>query len=111
MSDIPLRLGPELFAPVVGSEFQLRAPDGRTLPVVLTKLTEANRDLNTTQFSLLFRVPAGGPTQQAVYTLEQERVGSVQLLLVPVAQLDDGLLFEAAIALLGRQETERSERQ
>ena len=110
MSDDSIPVGRALFAPVVGSEFQLRAPDGRSVPVVLTKLTDHKRDLHTTQFSLLFRVPSGGPTQQDVYTLEQERVGTVQLLLVPVAQVEDGLIFEAAIALLGGQETEGGDR-
>jgi hypothetical protein len=106
MSDAPAPFGRDLFAPAVGSEFHLRAPDGRSVPVVLTKLTDRGADGYTTQFSLLFSVPAGGPTQQDVYTLEQEQVGSVQLLLVPVARLEDGLLFEAAIALLGRRQTE-----
>jgi hypothetical protein len=109
MTKPPVPFGRELFAKVVGSEFQLRAPDGRSLPIVLTKLVDCNRDLHTTQFSLLFRVPVGGPTEQDVYTIEQEEVGSVELLLVPVARVEDGLIFEAAFALLGKAQTESGE--
>ncbi len=101
MSNTPVVMSRELFAPTVGSEFRLRAPDGRSMPIVLTKLTDRGGGLHTTQFSLLFEVPDGGPTEQDVYTLEQEAIGSVDLMLVPVARVENGLLFEAAFALLG----------
>jgi hypothetical protein len=105
MNGPPVSFSRELFAPTVGSEFQLRAPDGRAMPIVLTKLTDRGGGLHTTQFSLLFRVPDGGPTEQDVYTLEQDDIGSLQLLLVPVARVEDGLLFEASFALLSGQTT------
>lgn len=105
MSNPPIILSRELFAPTVGLEFQLRAPDGRSMPIVLTKLSDRAGGLHTTQFSLLFEVPDGGPTEQDVYTLEHEAIGSVDLLLVPVERVDDGLLFEASFALLGGQPT------
>ena len=109
MNDTPLPLSADRFAPALGSAFQLRSPGGQAVPVVLTRIVDRGGGLHTTQFSLLFQVPAGGPTEQNVYTLDHEHVGSIDLLLVPVAQIDDGLLFEAAIALLRAQTTERGE--
>jgi hypothetical protein len=106
MSDDPVQLSRDLFTPTVGSVFGMRAPGCEAVPAVLTKITDRNGGLRTTQFSLLFRVPHGGPAEQNLYTLEHERIGSVQLLLVPVAAADDGVLFEAAIALLGGQPPE-----
>jgi hypothetical protein len=103
MSSAPVVFSRELFAPTVGSEYQLRAPDGRSMAIVLTKLTDRGGGLHTTQFSLLFEVPDGGPTEQDVYTVEQETIGSVDLLLVPVSRVQDGVLFEAAFALLSGQ--------
>ena len=106
MTDGPVRLSKELFDPAVGTTFRISAPGVDAVSAELIKITDRNGGLHTTQFSLLFRVPEGGPTEQDLYTLEHEVLGSVQLLLVPVAEAGDGLLFEAAIALMGREPAE-----
>ena len=92
----------ELFAPTVGSEFRLRAPDGAFGSDRTDQAHRPQRRACTPPSSHCSSgCPDGGPTEQDVYTLEHEAIGSVQLLLVPVAQVEDGLLFEAAFALLG----------
>jgi len=94
----------DLFGPHVGETFDLVGRDGRRLPIVLERLADRGGEPHCTMFSLFFVIPAGGPTEQGLYRLERDGLGTVDLLLVPVGRDGDAVVFEAAVNLLGSGE-------
>jgi hypothetical protein len=53
-----------------------------------------------TNFSVMFIAPSDVPAQQGLYTLDNESLGRMDLLLVPVASDNKGLHFEAVFNYL-----------
>jgi hypothetical protein len=94
-----------LFEPHVGGEFELVDEGDRRVPVVLQRVADRGGAPHTTMFSLYFVVPPEGPAVQGLFRLEREDLGAVDLLLVPVRQEGESLLFEAAVNLLGSDGT------
>jgi hypothetical protein len=45
----------------------------------------------------VFRGPVDVPPNQSIYTLQNDKLGAVELFLVPVKKDDKGLYFEAVI--------------
>jgi hypothetical protein len=50
-----------------------------------------------THFSLVFRAPPGLPLAQGTYHLEHDRLGAVELFMVPIAADELGTLLEAIV--------------
>jgi hypothetical protein len=92
-----------LFETHVGKTFDLVGPDGRRVPIVFQNLADRGRSSFGTMFSLYFLVPPEGPSEQGLFRLEQEDLGSLELTLVPVRSEGDSLVFEAAMNLLGSE--------
>lgn len=87
----------EAFAAAVSSGFAVRTGD--KIPVKFT-LLECKTLVNTEEqecYTLLFRGPSDQPAVQGVYALENEKLGKVELFLVPIKRDDEGLYFEAVM--------------
>ena len=80
-----------LFADCLHDEFRLRLDDGGIVPLELAEVTGAGPDA----FSLLFRGAPGFYAEQRIWPLEHDRLGTVELFLVPIRPDADGSRFEA----------------
>lgn len=93
-SQLPTRA---VFASVVNSTFGVRQRDGE--PVEFT-LVECKSHISNEQqecYSLLFRGPVDQPPIQDTYKLNNEQLGEMELLLVPVKRDEGGIYFEAVM--------------
>jgi hypothetical protein len=83
------------FAPLLHEPFQLDPGDGSPFAVALIEVFEADRGAGRQQFSLIFR---GGPTPplpQRIYAVEHERLGRIELFLVPLGPDGAGQRYQA----------------
>ena len=83
------------FAPLLHEPFRIDPGDGSPFSVALIEITEADSGAVRQQFSLVFR---GGPTPplpQRIYAVEHERLGYVELFLVPLGPDGAGERYEA----------------
>ena len=87
----------DAFSAAVTTSFGVSA--GEETPVEFM-LVECNTLLDSdTQetYSLLFRGPADQPPVQGTYALENDKLGKLELFLVPIKRDEQGLYFEAVM--------------
>lgn len=96
----------ESFRPAVGSRFRVAAP-GAPIDLELIELTpspprdevEARRraaaGIRAEPFTLLFRGPREPLLAQGIQRLEHERLGTLEIFLVPIRPDEGGPLYEA----------------
>jgi hypothetical protein len=68
------------------------------LPVIDLVLMDVSEYLHTARqesFSLFFRGPSSAFMQQGMYQLQNEKLGDLQLFLVPVGQQGGGYVYQA----------------
>jgi len=85
----------EQFTEHVDSTFKARLEDGQVFDFHFFKLDPKISNNIQEAFSLLFRAPLETPPFQNMFHLEHEKMGAMDLFLVPVRQKDDCLVFEA----------------
>lgn len=85
----------EQFSEHVDSTFKGRLDDGQVFDLELFKIESSISNNIQEAFSLLFRAPLDIPPFQNMFHLEHEKMGEMDLFLVPVRQKDDCLVFEA----------------
>src|SRR6478672_3729354 len=96
MTEIGVELPAKLeFAAVEGSYFSATLPDGSALEFLFLKLEEVVSNSVQETFTLQFRAPITAPIAQGIYHLKHEKLGSVDLFLVPIKKAEDGVYFEA----------------
>jgi hypothetical protein len=93
---MPERMRREDFEPHLNTTFRLQHGGGDPLELELVEITGGDdRYEDSYNFSLFFR---GGPhfrLDQHTFTLEHDRLGRLDLFLVPVAREADGFRYEA----------------
>jgi len=87
------------FAPHLGTPFRLHPPEGEPLELVLTEV-RAHPHLpgpagRRHGFSLTFRSALPRPLPQAIYRLDHDHLGSLELFLVPIGPRAGGMGYEA----------------
>ena len=86
----------EDFEPHLNTTFRLLRSDGEPLELELVEVGGGQtHGQDSYSFSLLFR---GGPhfrLSQHTFTLEHDRLGTLDIFLVPVSQDEDGFRYEA----------------
>lgn len=85
---------------VSGGRFQVCNAPYDTLTLTLDEVKDRGSNASFEQFTLLFRGSADLPMPQGVYKLQEERLGIVEWLLVPVGKEADSYLYEAVFSLL-----------
>ena len=102
----------EYFEPFVNQQFDLSISDTQTISVTLvqvkgtgirlSKVTGWDRqeeELGKEQFALVFRGDLESPLSQGMYRLHNDSAGTIDhLFLVPIAQDQAGLYYEASFA-------------
>ena len=92
---VPMLPTKEEFSSELNSLFRAHHADGSEFDLTLL---EANSSITSPVqecFSLLFRAPADAGPVQDMFSLANERLGQMDLFLVPVKRDEDGLYYEA----------------
>ncbi len=86
------------FSPHLNQEFQIQLDTNTTLMVQLTEVT-INKQLEERNgrqsFSLVFRGPRDLELTQGIYPMSHDKIGEVDLFLVPIGPDEKGMCFEA----------------
>jgi len=91
----------ETFAECGAKEYLVKLEDGESLTLELAEaspLSLPSKGSAREQFSLLFNGPAEPLLPQAIYTLENAELGTIEIFLVPVAADGEGVDYEAVFA-------------
>ena len=90
------RLKKEDLDPFVEKDFQLSSAEGHKFQVQLVEVTEMpGTPSNRKPFSVVFLGPGEPVLPQCIYTLEHEKIGPLDLFLVPLGPFRDGMKYEA----------------
>ena len=74
------------FAPLRGDRFRIAPDDSPPFDVELVEVTEIPREPGgRAPFSLEFRGGPSPPSPQAIYRVEHETLGAIEIFLVPIA--------------------------
>jgi hypothetical protein len=87
------------FRPHLGSRFSLWLSASEQLELVLVDVSEHTQLPGVAgrrrSFSLVFRSAVPGHLPQAIYRLEHEPLGTMDVFLVPIGPRDGGMCYEA----------------
>lgn len=83
------------FAAQLETSFTMHLPDGTTRQITLHRVTDLVKRPPQEAFTLIFMAPADTPPEQQIYRIEHSELGAMDLFLVPIAQDDRGIRFEA----------------
>jgi hypothetical protein len=79
-------LTPEDFRPLLHDRFRIAPDDAPALEVELVEVTEIPREPGgRVPFSLVFRGGPNPPLPQRIYRVEHEKLGELEIFLVPIA--------------------------
>ncbi len=93
------------FAARLGDTFRVVAGDVGVVELELTEAKQAageHRPDNA--FSILFRGPPDRFLAQGIHDLEHEALGTLPIFLVPIAETEDGFLYEAVFTRLEKHD-------
>jgi hypothetical protein len=85
----------EMFTPEVDSKFLMHYGEGRTTELQLVSATDVGSSPRQIQFSLIFQGPMDAPVFQSTFRLDHERLGALDLFLVPIGKNETGIQYEA----------------
>jgi hypothetical protein len=86
----------ETFHENLNTQFRIFFEPDITLDLELVEITEGISNHEHEQFSLIFRGPLETAFRQGMYRLEHERMGTLEIFLVPIGRKPDGMIYEAA---------------
>jgi hypothetical protein len=85
----------EMFSPEVGSRFHMAYGDDKTLDLELASAKDLSTGPRHIQFSLMFLGPEQAPLEQKIYRLKHDKLGTLDVFLVPVGKTSSGVEYEA----------------
>ena len=88
-------LNSRVFSECLGSVFQLQVPGQDPIPLDLIDVSEKDNSPRLEQFSVIFRDPGRRYLPQAIYELDHEKLGRIELFLVPIGPDEEGMCFQA----------------
>jgi Domain of unknown function (DUF6916) len=93
------------FSKHVNTKFRLAGEKGVDLELVAVNCYLSRPDEHTgmERFSIFFIGPSEPFLEQKIYSLEHEQMGAIDLFLVPVAQAERGIRYEAVFNYFQQQ--------
>ena len=95
----------EMFEGRIGEQFAVSADGVAAVPMELAEATESTepggagpQGQQRLQFSLVFRGPLEPVLQQAIYGLDHDALGHLDLFLVPIGPAEGAMRYHAAFA-------------
>lgn len=92
MSERPTR---EDFAAHLNSSFYVKPDETNQFELSLAECNDLGTTDKQEQFSLVFRGPANFILPQMIYPMTHEKMGDLQIFLVPIRKDDQGVYYEA----------------
>ena len=90
----------DLFAQEVGSCFVLKGADEQTVDLELADVSELKERPHQSSFALVFLTPKSSAVEQGLHDLQHERLGEMQIFLVPIGMIDERMKLEAVFNFL-----------
>jgi hypothetical protein len=85
----------EAFAENLNTKFRIPRESSRAAELELIEVVEARSTPRQQQFSIFFRGPLEYLLQQGTYHMEHEKMGAIDLFIVPVSKEPEGFRYEA----------------
>lgn len=85
----------EMFAESVKTKFRIKTETPEPVELELVELTEGVSSSRHEQFSLIFHGPKNPFLPQMIYQMENEKLGELEIFLVPLGKIPDGFKYEA----------------
>jgi hypothetical protein len=85
----------ELFNDVIGDSFSIEAEGVNAIELASVEVKPSHDGAARAPFILTFHGPVEVLLPQSIYVLEHERLGQLEIFLVPVNQDDDHVAYEA----------------
>ena len=85
----------DLFSGDVGGKYLMHYGEGKTAELELVSVRDVGSSVRQEQFALEFRAPVDAPIAQGIYQVEHDKLGALNLFLVPISRDQHGLHYEA----------------
>ncbi len=85
----------ESFAELLDEPFRVVPRDSPAFDLRLKNVSEHLRSARQEAFSVIFHGPPSPFIQQGIYQLHNEKLGDIELFLVPIGRDSDGFQYEA----------------
>ena len=85
----------DMFSEDIGRTFPTHFNDKQTSELQIVSVTDLGSTPRQIQFSVVFRGPVTAPIAQGIYRVEHDKLGELDLFLVPIGKDQDGVQYEA----------------
>jgi len=85
----------ETFSKLVNTKFKMQYGNSQAVELELISATDLGSTPRQIQFSLIMLGPENAPLMQGIYKLEHEKLGALDLFLVPIGKDQSGVSYEA----------------
>lgn len=85
----------DMFSGDAGRKLLMHCGNGQSAELELVSVTDLGSSPRQIQFSVVFLGPLTAPIQQGVYRVEHDKLGDLDLFLVPIGRDKDGVRYEA----------------
>ena len=85
----------DMFLEHVDSKFLMHYGDAKTAELTLVSAADTASAPRQIQFSLIFHGPLDAPIYQSIFRVDHEKLGPLDLFLVPIARDKNGMQYEA----------------
>jgi len=92
---MPEQIPKSVFADNLKTKFRVQRGAASPVEVELIEVSEGKASSKQEYFSLFFRGPHDHFLSQGIYTIEHEKIETLDLFLVPIAREADGFRYEA----------------
>jgi hypothetical protein len=93
--DMPAEIKVNTVAEHVGTEFVVQDEPSSGFALTLTSIVEHAKTEHQETFSLFFHGPSVPFLSQGIHKLKHDRLGEMEIFLVPIAKDKDGFQYEA----------------
>jgi hypothetical protein len=83
------------FSEHLNTKFRVYAGDDNTVELELVEAKDLGSNSRQERFTLLFRGPHNVALEQRIYKMEHDKIGSLDLFIVPVGAVEAGKEYEA----------------
>lgn len=83
------------FVRALNTSFRLNSTSSQPLKLLLIEATDLTSFPRSEAFSIVFRGPQRPFLPQAIYKLDHDSLGSLELFLVPIGPDEEGMRYEA----------------
>ena len=92
---MPEKLTKEAFSENLNTKFRLPLGSDKAADLELIEVTESVASPGQEQFSIIFRGPLEYFFPQSIYHIEHEKLGDLDIFIVPIAKDQDSFRYEA----------------